>query len=176
MKSSNWEDLKTTLKEKSTNKFHAELLLFLDVTRPQISIFLLDGWSYLFIDRFLQQPLEQGLHLQVVFWLLLKSNVYLGWKVHIIFFFVNIFDSLSCRYKWLCQFYLFEQRNLHRPNQWLQLQLPSRICRQPMRNWLDTCCCYWLYISAKRQHETPSNIKLMLDAVECWWLINMDQF
>ena len=39
---SNWEDLKTTLKEKSTNKYHAELLLFLIVAQPQISISLLD--------------------------------------------------------------------------------------------------------------------------------------
>ena len=97
-----------------------------------------------------------------MFWLLLKSNVYLGWKVHLIF--LNIFDSLSCRYKWLCQFYLFEQRNLHRPNQWLQLQLPSRIYRQPMRNWLDTCCCYFHCISAKTQHETPN-------VGRCWMLM-----
>ena len=35
-KKSNLEYLKTTLKEKSTNTYHAELLLFLDVTRAQI--------------------------------------------------------------------------------------------------------------------------------------------
>jgi len=91
IKKSNWgEDLKTTLKEKSTNKYHSELLLFLDVTGPQISISLLDRYSNLFIDRFLQRPLEQRLLLLVVFWLLLKSNVlmYLGWIVSIILFFV----------------------------------------------------------------------------------------
>ena len=93
---------------------------------------------------------------------MLKSDVYLGWKVHMIF--LNIFDSLSCRYKWLCQFYLFEQRNLHRPNQWLQLQLPSRIYRQPMRHWLDSCCCYFPCISGKTQHETPN-------VGRCWMLM-----
>ena len=141
IKKSNWgDDLKTTLKGKSANKYHSELLLFLDVTGPQISISFLDRYSNLFIDRFLHRPLEQRLLLLVVFWLLLKSNVpWLKGIYHSFFFSFNIFDSLSCRCKWLCQYYLFEQRNLHRPNQWLQLQLPSRICRQPMRNWLDTC-------------------------------------
>ena len=128
------------MKETSTNKYHAELLFFLDVTRAlTISISLLDRYSDWFIDRFLHRPLEQRLLLLVVFWFLLKSNV--PWLKGTYHFFKNIFHSLSCRYKWLCQYYLFEQRNLHRPNQWLQLQLPSRICRQPMRNWLDTCCC-----------------------------------
>ena len=36
MEKSNWgEDLKSTLKEKSTNKYHSELLLYLDETGPQ---------------------------------------------------------------------------------------------------------------------------------------------
>ena len=67
----------------------------------------------------------------------------------------------------MCQYYLFEQRNLYGPNQWLQLQLPSRICRQPMRNWLDTCCCYLRCISPKTEHAMYPFKHLMLDAVEC---------
>ena len=101
-----------------------------------------------FIERFLHQPLERCLHFLVVIWFLLKSNIpWLKGTYHCFFF--NIFDYLCCRYKWLCQYYLFEQRNLYGPNQWLQLQLLSRICRQPMRNWLDTCCCYLHCVSPK---------------------------
>ena len=96
IKKSNWgDDLKTTLKGKSANKYHSELLLFLDVTGPQISISFLDRYSNLFIDRFLHRPLEQRLLLLVVFWLLLKSNVPWLKGIYHSFFFLLIFLILS---------------------------------------------------------------------------------
>ena len=96
-------------------------------------------------------------------------------------FVCNLSVIIVCfRYKRVWEQSLFEQRNLHWQNQWLQLQLLSRICRQPMRNWWDTCCCQLHCISAKSLIQLATypfkHLKKVLNTVECWWPINMDQF